>query len=223
MNELNYQKVKEMSTKGITKYLINKYRIFNGAKSFYSGRSQNYFVFIPATKYIKYCHSTTQIYSCKSNGMSEGNIANKTKSNNLFASTFVNHYILPDATFNGHCSINNNTSIPKKVINIYISYMLNQWPRDLNTDFTIGNSLFGSVTLTKNADPDKYVCSSYGIGFDLRSEFSLPDGREGKNAIIFGADMSSSVHIDNKKKDIFIPGEDPTQGLDDTTIIAEVK
>ena len=31
------------------------------------------------------------------------------------------------------------------------------------------------------------------------------------------------VHIGNKKKDIFILGEDPTQGLDDTTLNAEKK
>ena len=40
----------------------------------------------------------------------------------------------------------------------------------------------------------------------------------GKNVIIFEVDMSSSVHIDNKNKDI---GEGPTQELDDTTLIAE--
>ena len=33
--------------------------------------------------------------------------------------------------------------------------------------------------------------------------------------------MSSSVHIDNKNKDILILGEGPTQGLDDTTLTAE--
>ena len=37
---------------------------------------------------------------------------------------------------------------------------------------------------------------------------------------IFGADMSSSVHVDNKNKDISILGERPTQGLDDTTLTA---
>ena len=57
--------------------------------------------------------------------------------------------------------------------------------------------LFGGVTLAKNADPDNYVYSDYGIGFDSRSELSLPDGRVGKNVIIFGVDMNSSVHIDN--------------------------
>ena len=29
------------------------------------------------------------------------------------------------------------------------------------------------------------------------------------------------MHIDNNKKDILVPGEDPTQGLDDTKITAE--
>ena len=33
--------------------------------------------------------------------------------------------------------------------------------------------------------------------------------------------MSSSVHIDNKKKDILILGEGPTQLLDDTKRTAE--
>ena len=35
--------------------------------------------------------------------------------------------------------------------------------------------------------------------------------------------MSSSVHIDNKNKDILILDKEPTQGLDDTTLTAEAK
>ena len=41
--------------------------------------------------------------------------------------------------------------------------------------------------------------------------------------IIFGADVSSSVHIDNKGKYILILGDVPTQELDDSTLIAEAK
>ena len=41
--------------------------------------------------------------------------------------------------------------------------------------------------------------------------------------VIFRADKSSSVHIDNKNRDILIRGEEPTQGLDDTTLTAEAK
>ena len=45
----------------------------------------------------------------------------------------------------------------------------------------------------------------------------------GKNAIIFGADMRLSVHIDNKGKDILIFCTGPTQGLDDTTLSVEAQ
>ena len=87
--------------------------------------------------------------------MSEGSIESITKSGSNFAPTFVNHDLLPDVNLNGHCLIKNNISIPKKVINLYISYTLDRQIRNLNTDFTLVNCLFGSVKLTKNADLDK--------------------------------------------------------------------
>ena len=37
-----------------------------------------------------------------------------------------------------------------------------------------------------------------------------------RNVIIFGADMSSLPHIDNRKKYILILGKGPTQGLEHT-------
>ena len=51
-----------------------------------------------------------------------------------------------------------------------------------------------------NADSDKQVYSDCGIGFDLRSEISSPDGSMGRNVITFTVDMRSIVHIDNKGK-----------------------
>ena len=76
--------------------------------------------------------------------------------------------------------------------------------------------MFGAVTLTKNPDIDKYGYSGYGIGVDRRSSYSFPGGGFDQNIIIFGVDMSSSAHIDNKKKDILILGKGPTQGLEHT-------
>ena len=165
--------------------MINKLSILNGAKYFSLGVFQNYLVFTQGEKYNKHFNGTTRISSWKSNGMSEENIENITKSNNNFATTFVDNHVLPDIYFNGHCLTNNNISIPKKVINLYISYILNQWPRDLNTDFSLGSYLFGSVKLTKNTDLDKYKYSGYGIRFDSRSEFSFTDGRMGKKCHYF--------------------------------------
>ena len=65
---------------------------------------------------------------------------------------------------------------------------------------TLKNCLSDAVTLTKNADIDKYKYSGYGIGFDRRSSFSFPSGGFGQNVLIFGVDMSFSAHINNKKK-----------------------
>ena len=80
---------------------------------------------MPDKKHIKHFNGTNQNIPWKSNGISEESIENITKWNSLFAIIFVYHYILLDVSFNGYCLINNNASIPKKVINIYISYMLN--------------------------------------------------------------------------------------------------
>ena len=67
-----------------------------------------------AKKYIKYFSDSTRINSWKANGMSEENTENKTKSDSIFAPTFVDHHVLPDINFNGHCLINNNISFPEK-------------------------------------------------------------------------------------------------------------
>ena len=101
---------------------------------------------------------------------------------------------------------------------------ISRWTKQtlfIENNFTLKDCFFVSVKLAENADLHKYVYNGYGIGFNLRSEFSLPDGSVGKNFfIIFGVDMSSSVHIDNKGKDILILGIGSIQGLDDSTLIS---
>ena len=61
-----------------------------------------------------------------------------------------------------------------------------------------------------------YGYSGYGIGFDRKSSFSFPSNGFGQSVIIFGVDMSSSAHIDNKKNDIIILEKGSTQGLEHT-------
>ena len=46
-----------------------------------------------------------------------------------------------------------------------------------------------------------YKYFGYVIGFDRKGEFSVGNGL-GRNAIIFGIDLSSSIHVDNKKEKI---------------------
>ena len=72
-------------------------------------------------------------------------------------------------------------------------------------DPTLKNYLFGTVTLTKNADIDKYGYSFFISRWWIWSK-----------CINFGVDMSFYTHIDNKKKDILVLGICPTQGLEHT-------
>ena len=97
-------------------------------------------------------------------------------------------------------------------MNIYIVYGLGASSSHTD-DSMLKNYLFGTVILTKNREIDKYGYSGYGTGFDRKSSFSFPNGGFGQNVLIFRADMSSSAHIDNKKKDILVLGKGPTQGL----------
>ena len=86
----------------------------------------------------------------------------------------------------------------EKIVIIYIVYELGA-STSYSSDRTIKNCFFGAVTLTKNADIEKYKYSGYGIGFDRRSSFSFPSGGFGQNVLIFGPDMSSSIHIDKRR------------------------
>ena len=45
---------------------------------------------------------------------------------------------------------------------------------------------------------------------DRTSSFSFPGIRNSQNVIIFGVDMNSPVHVDNKRKYILILGKVPT-------------
>ena len=87
-----------------------------------------------------------------------------------------------------------------KIINIYFVYDLES-NINSNPDFTLENCVFSATSITKNTDVNKYKYSGCGIGFDRKGVFSHPTGSFGNNATICGVDISSSVHIDNKKKD----------------------
>ena len=82
--------------------------------------------------------------------------------------------------------------------------------RHVDSDPTLGNSLFGAVKLVNKTEIDKYQYSGSDIGFDMKGIFSFPTGEFGKNVLIFVLDMSSSAHV-NKKKDILILCEGPKQ------------
>ena len=162
-------------------------------------------------RYFKLITNTSSVLSWQPKGPSNENIDSSTTS--LSPSiNYVGNKIR--VKFAGSCLKQPKISYTHgKVVNIYIVYDLGASSSHVN-DPTLKNCLFGAVTLTKNADNDKYRYSGYGIGFDRRGSFSFPSGRFGQNVLIFGVDMSFSAHIDNKKKDILFLGIGPTQELE---------
>ena len=123
----------------------------------------------------------------------------KTSDNSL--TPILNYYdIKTRVKFTGSCLKQPNVSYTHgKVVNIYLVYESGA-SSSHNNDPTLKNVLFGTLTLTKNADIDKYGYSGYGTGFDRRLSFSFSGSGFRQNVLIFGEDMSSSVHIDIKKK-----------------------
>ena len=124
---------------------------------------------------------------------------------------------------------NNDHVLDKNVVNIYIVYKLDPLASTRDKSYTIQNALFGAMQITKKAtDYDKNNYKGYGICFDERSEFghTITEGghahtTDARNVLIFGADMSFSVHATNRANHISHMGTGLTQGINDTTIYAE--
>ena len=144
---------------------------------------------------------------------------------------------LPDLKIDGrmHVYLNGNhfqqnkANIPNNnLFNIYCVYKLNPIASSRDTNFSIQNALFGALQITKNADTSKYGYKGYGICFDRGTEFghTISEGgsahtTNARNVLIFGADMSFSVHKTNRASHIYVMGDGIAQGIHDTTLYAE--
>ena len=107
------------------------------------------------------------------------------------------------------------------IINIYCIYKLDPVSSSRDDTFTVQNTLFGAMEITKNADTSKYKYKGYGICFDEGGSFSKGNISNGKNVLIFGVDESSLVHANNKANSIYVMGDLFVQGINDTTLYAE--
>ena len=200
---------------------------FFGKSHFEEYGTQNHLVFQPMYRYFKrivgVCNGQN-IYYWKSKELSDKRINSITTSN---------YNVTPDLSYYGtkirveiigsYLKQYKVTFNHGKEVNIYIVYEvtllvnISKYKYSSNGNhLTLKNALFGAVSLTKNADIDKYKYSGYGIGFDRRASFSHPSGGDGQNVIIFGVDKSSSTKIDNRTKGILILGKGPRQGLEHT-------
>ena len=158
----------------------------------------------------------------QSKGLPNESIKPPTTTNNILTPELNYYGTKTKVKFTGSClKQSSHIFTHKKVVNIYIVYELAA-SSSHTSDPTIKNCLFGAVTLTRNAGIEKYKYSGYGIGFDRRSTFPFPSGGFGQNVLMFGADMSTSTHVDNKKKDILVLGRGPTQALESTLTAEEM-
>ena len=197
-----------MSFNRILKNLRKKLDLtyFNGKSHFEEDGTLNYLVFQPINKCFKIVPNTEFVLSWKSKGLSAESINPPTTSDNSLPPLISFYDSKTRVKFTWSCLKQSKILYTHgKVVNIYIVYELGVNISHIN-DPTLENCLFGAVTLTNNADIDKYEYSGYGNGFDRKTVFSFPSGGFGQNVTIFGVDMSSSVHVDNRKKDILILG-----------------
>ena len=191
---------------------------FRGKNYFDDDGTQNYSIFQPVYKYFEI--SSGKITSWESRGLSN--------EKNSFSHRLINTQPPIPAYDNARIKVKSNGDFLKQdkitcnhgpIVNIYVVYRLTPYTKD--SSVTLQNCLFGAVKLTKNADIGKYKYSGYGIGFYSSGSFSHPSEGYGRNVIIFGADLNSSLHANNKTRSILVLGKDFIQGTDGTAIYTE--
>ena len=100
-----------------------------------------------------------------------------------------------------------------KIVNVYIAYDLNAWPRKPTNNFKFKNCLFGATNIVQNSEKEKYLYNGYGITFDSAGSWSF-DNEFARNLLIsFGVDNNLSSHSDNRKNNFLILGKSPTYGI----------
>ena len=158
---------------------------FKGKGHFEEDGTQNYLVFQPMYRYFKRVAdvgSGNYIYFWKSKGLfDESHYGTKAR-----------------AKLSGSCLRQDKATYNHgTIVNIYTVYEIRR-NYNINSYPPSEKCLFGAVSLTKHVDIDQYKYSGYGIGFDRKGEF-LFCNEFGRNVIILGVDMSSSVHANNRK------------------------
>ena len=162
---------------------------FRGKSHFEEDGAQNCLIFQPIIRYFKvnaisillniFCHGNLDYLD---KGLSAETIKPPTTCDNNLTPT-INYYYAAKIRVKSTGSCLKQPKILHthgKVVNIYTDYELGASGSN-NSNPTLKNCSFGAVSLTKNADIDKYGHSGYGTVFDRRSSFSFPGGGFGQN------------------------------------------
>ena len=194
--------------------------------------------------FVSYTQNSNLVYECKSSSMkpffygilewnpndiydnSNKNQLNGVQNTKAIAPDIKNTNGQSYVFFSGNYFVQDLITIQNNVINIYVVYKLDPIASTRDTSFTIQNALFGAMEITKNpTNNSKNNYKGYGICFDEGSDFShtITEGgfahtTDGRNVLIFGADMSFSAHATNRANNIYLMGKGLMQGINGTTI-----
>ena len=196
---------------------------FKGKGHFEEDGTQNHLVFQPIYRYFKKIAgvgSSNYIYFCKSKGLSDERINSISTSNYSITPKLSYYGTKARVKFSGRCLKQDKATYNHgPIVNIYIIYEISK-NYNICSYPTLEHCLFGAVSLTKILILISTNILDTVLDLIKKGEFSF--GNEfGRNVIIFAADMSSSIHINNITENILVPGKDFIQGLGNTKIYAE--
>ena len=115
-----------------------------------------------------------------------------------------------------------NVIAAKSIVNIYIVYKLST--KCISSSNALENCLFGATEVNKpnnTTDPRKWQYSGYDLAFDRTGQFTHNNGSQARNIIMFGADISTSIHSTNKTQNILVLDHAFIQKINYTVIYAE--
>ena len=161
--------IRERVIKNKTKHLLQKFNAayFRGKSHFEEDGTQNYLVFQPMYRYFRKIISVgsgNYIYFWKSIGLSDDRL-NSNNASIYKITPELSYYGTKTRLELGSCLKQDKVTYNHgKIANIYIVYEICK-NCSISSYPTLENCLFGAVSLTKNADIDKYNYSGYGTGF----------------------------------------------------------
>ena len=115
--------------------------------------------------------SSNYTYFWKSKGLSDENITAPTTSG-CSLNPHLNYLgAKARVEFKGSCLKQDQITYDhEKIVNIFIAYEISK-NYDVSSYPTLENCLFGAVSLTENADSNRYKYFGYGVGFDRHGFF----------------------------------------------------
>ena len=99
-----------------------------------------------------------------------------------------------------------------KIVNAYIVYDLNDWPKNPFNNFKLKNCLFGATNIRKNSNKSQWLYTGYTIVFGGGGLWSFGNDFA-RNVVIFSDHNTLSSHADNHKNNFLVISEGPTYDI----------